>query len=320
MNVSAVSEQAAPDPDFSTVGFPNPEEPGALDLLLALARSEGADVALANDPDADRLAVAIPTPAGDWRALSGDELGLLLAEAALTRWEEAGSSRLLVTSVVSSGALGELAKARGVKFTETLTGFKWLSRPAIAAPELTQCLAYEEALGYSIGPDSRDKDGIAAAVLFCSALTAWRRAGHDALTKLAALATEVGERATDNRSVRLPPGVSGSAVAAQLGGEPPVVGATVERADRPAPDVLRWWFTNGARVVVRPSGTEPKVKLYVEVTLPQRPASADPSAGESAGPPPAATASAVAREVADVVEAWIRAAAQVVSAAGNRLD
>ncbi|HEX4902921.1 MAG TPA: phospho-sugar mutase, partial [Acidimicrobiales bacterium] len=170
---AVVEAQAAPDPDFPTVAFPNPEEPGAMDRLLELADEAGADVAIANDPDADRLAVAVPGPRAGldgWRVLTGDELGLLLADHLLRH--TSGPDRLLVTTVVSSSALGAMASVHGVGFVETLTGFKWLARAAMARPDLRPLLGYEEALGYSVGSLVRDKDGIGAAVVAVEAVAA----------------------------------------------------------------------------------------------------------------------------------------------------
>ena len=331
VNVSAVADQAAPDPDFPTVAFPNPEEPGALDKLLALAREIDADIALANDPDADRLAVGVPTGDGGWRVLSGDEVGLLLADAMLVASRESGSARLLVTTVVSSGALQALAAHEEVAYFETLTGFKWLCRPALDHPELVQCLAYEEALGYALGPHMRDKDGIAAAVVMCHAAMRWRAERLSVLDRLDQLHEIVGRRATDNRSIRLSDGagaIRGAEVAQLVATAEPEALAqrAVTRSDRPAPDVRRWWLADGTRVVVRPSGTEPKVKLYVEAYEPPgqddiRPSHEHSSTGTSRAvatsegkpevpsevePSPALSVAARAAEVADHVEGWVQ--------------
>lgn len=315
VEVTAVAEQAAADPDFPTVAFPNPEEPGALDMLFTLAATIDADVALANDPDADRLAVGIEGDDGSWRRLSGDEVGLLLADEALWRWQEHGAARLLVTTVVSSQAIARLAQVRGVHFVETLTGFKCLSRPALSDPGLVQCLAYEEALGYAIGPESRDKDGIAAAVFLCDAIARWRRGGLSVSDKLAELAAVVGERATDNRSVRLSGGVSGADVAGALAQSAPTefAGRGISRTDRPAEDVFRWWLDDGTRVVVRPSGTEPKVKLYVEACREQLGVAGQDSTGSRVAPSVVDSA----RAVADVVEQWLTELAELASSASS---
>ena len=157
-DVHAVPEQRDPDPDFPTVAFPNPEEPGALDLSLNLARTLDAQLVLANDPDADRMAAAIPDPSvpGGWRALRGDEVGWLLADHLLTATAAMGSKRMVATTVVSSSLLRTIAEQHGVHYEETLTGFKWLARAALSHPELHSVLGYEEALGYSVGSLVRD--------------------------------------------------------------------------------------------------------------------------------------------------------------------
>jgi phosphomannomutase len=173
-DLHVVAEQRDPDPDFPTVAFPNPEEPGALDRLVAVARSTGCAVGLANDPDADRLAVVVPGADGAWRALTGDEVGAVLCHHLLQRGERAPTDDrppLVVTTVVSSQLAGAIARAAGARFVETLTGFKWLSRPAMEHPEWRQVLAYEEALGYAIGPDAKDKDGITAALAMADLVT-----------------------------------------------------------------------------------------------------------------------------------------------------
>jgi phosphomannomutase len=272
-----VAEQAEPDPDFPTVAFPNPEEPGAMDLLLDLAQREGADLALANDPDADRLAIAVPGPragADGWRVLTGDEIGLLLADHLLRH--TSGPDRLLVTTVVSSSALASLAAVHGVEFVETLTGFKWLARAAMARPDLTPLLGYEEALGYSVGSLVRDKDGIGAAVVAVEAVGALAASRSSVAQRLAELAVEVGLHRTRQRSLRFeglegaarmaaavdavrsapPASLAGTAIAEvedlALGQRLPPTDAIVLRGE-------------GLRVIVRPSGTEPKLKLYVQV-------------------------------------------------------
>ena len=158
-----VAAQAAPDPDFPTVSFPNPEEPGAMDLVTALAVEHGAALAIANDPDADRLGVAIPQPDGSWRRLGGDEIGWLLGDHILRHGE--GDDRLVVTTLVSSSLLGKMAADHGVHFAETFTGFKWMARAALDRPQLRLVFAYEQALGYLVTARPLDKDGISAAVL-----------------------------------------------------------------------------------------------------------------------------------------------------------
>lgn len=272
-----VGEQADPDPDFPTVAFPNPEEPGAMDLLLALAEAHGADLAIANDPDADRLALAVPGAERcdtSWRVLTGDEIGLLLADHLLRHSD--GPDRLVVTTVVSSTALAALADLHGVQFVETLTGFKWLARAAMARPDLRAVLGYEEALGYSVGSLVRDKDGISAAVVAVEAVAALSADGSSVAQRLAELAVELGLHRTRQRSLRYegPDGALRMAVAVdRIRADPPPSLGGIAITDfedlalghrLPATDgvVLRG---AGIRVVVRPSGTEPKLKLYVQV-------------------------------------------------------
>jgi phosphomannomutase len=271
-----VPEQANPDPDFPTVAFPNPEEPGAMDLLLAVAAVEGADVALANDPDADRLAVAVPDGDG-WCVLSGDEVGVLLADHLLRHGQ--GGHRLVITTVVSSSMLSALATAHGVEFVETLTGFKWLARAAMARPELRFVLGYEEALGYSVGELVRDKDGISAAVVFAELVAALAAEGSSVPARLDELAATHGVHLTRQLSTRYEgldgPARMASQVEALRSDAPAAVAGVVitdvedlARGERlPATDavILRG---QGLRIVVRPSGTEPKLKAYVEVVEP----------------------------------------------------
>jgi len=272
-DLHVVAGQSRPDPDFPTVAFPNPEEPGATDALLALAESVGADVAFANDPDADRLAVGVAGPDG-WRMLSGDDVGALFAVGLLDRHPPAAGAPLLVTTVVSSQLLAEIAGAVGATFRETLTGFKWLCRPALEDPSLDQVLAYEEALGYAVG-GLRDKDGLSAAVVMADLLSTWSAEGTAPRDVLDDLARRHGAHVQDNRSTR----VSGpgwveriAAIAASVTEAPPSAlgGVDVGRTDRPAADVLRWFLDNGDRVVIRPSGTEPKLKVYAEAVEPVR--------------------------------------------------
>ncbi|MDT4996658.1 MAG: phosphomannomutase, partial [Pseudonocardiales bacterium] len=256
-----VSAQAAPDPDFPTVSFPNPEEPGAMDLALALARDEAADLVLANDPDADRCAVGVKDGEG-WRMLRGDEVGVLLADWLLAR----GVRGTYATSIVSSSMLRAMAHQHGVGYVETLTGFKWIAR---AAPDLA--FGYEEALGYAVAPYVvRDKDGISAA-LFVAACAAELTERDSSLTqRLEELATEYGRYATDQISVRVDDLAIITSTMARLRAAPPrtLLGQQVRVDDLlPDADVLRLSW-DGGRVVVRPSGTEPKLKAYLEVVLP----------------------------------------------------
>jgi phosphomannomutase len=261
-DVVPVPQQEKPDPDFPTVAFPNPEEPGALDLALALARDRDADIVIANDPDADRCAVAVPAPDGTWRMLRGDEVGVLLGDTLM----RAGRTGTYATTIVSSSMLGALAERHGVGYAETLTGFKWISR---AAPDLV--FGYEEALGYAVAPDLvRDKDGISAALLVAQLAAALKADGSSLLTRLDELAAEYGRYATDQVSLRVEQLSQIEDTMRRLRTSPPETlldeAVTVEDL-LPATDGLRWRFAGG-RVVARPSGTEPKLKAYIEVVEP----------------------------------------------------
>ena len=276
---NVVVEQGEPDPDFPTVAFPNPEEPGALDLALARARAAAADVVLANDPDADRLGVAVPTADGaDWRALSGDEIGALLADHVLRNTE--GDDRLVVTTVVSSRLLGRMAAAHGVHFAETLTGFKWIARPALTHPEWRFVFGYEEALGYLVGDVVLDKDGIGAALAFAGLVADLKTRDQTVHDRLAALAEEHGLHATRALTLRFD-GEGGLArITARMAGVrrdlPGTLGGRAVEQVRdllddpwlPVTDALLFSLDGGSRVVMRPSGTEPKLKCYLEVVAP----------------------------------------------------
>jgi phosphomannomutase len=257
-----VADQAQPDPEFPTVNFPNPEEPGAMDHLLALAEAERADLAIANDPDADRCAVAIPTATG-WRPLRGDELGVLLADHLIRR----GVTGTYATTIVSSSLLGRLCAARGVPYAETLTGFKWIVR---AAGELA--FGYEEALGYCVAPAMvRDKDGITAALTVAELAAGLKVEGHTLGDRLDELAAEFGLHATDQLAVRVDDLSEIGRAMTRARQNPPaeLLGAPVTEVSDllPENDVLTF-RTAGTRVVIRPSGTEPKLKAYLEVVEP----------------------------------------------------
>jgi phosphomannomutase len=264
-----VPEQAEPDPDFPTVAFPNPEEPGAMDLALAAAREAAADLVLANDPDADRCAVAIPTGGGDYRLLRGDEVGALLGVHLLRR----GARGTFATSIVSSSLLGKLAADAGVAYAETLTGFKWIAQ----VPDLAY--GYEEALGYCVDPESvLDKDGISAALLIAEMAAQLKAQGRVLTDELDDLARRHGVHATDQLSVRLPDLSQIAAAMSRLRSAPPASlgGRSVQLVEDladgvgglPPTDGLRYRLDGGARVIVRPSGTEPKLKCYLEVVVP----------------------------------------------------
>jgi phosphomannomutase len=272
-----VAAQAEPDPDFPTVAFPNPEEPGAMDLALRQARAEHVDLVLANDPDADRLALAAPMgdPA-DWRALTGDEVGGLLADH-LLRTRAHGPNDVLATTVVSSRLLSSLAAAAGVAYAETLTGFKWVVRAP--GPGQRLLFGYEEALGYNVGGQVRDKDGISAALVAAELVAGLRAEGRSLQDRLDELHRRHGVHATEQRSRR----VTGSdwlqrvsAAMDELRASPPeeLAGCAVEHVedllagDRLPPSDVLIWTVAGGRVVLRPSGTEPKVKCYAEAIVP----------------------------------------------------
>ncbi len=260
-----VAAQADPDPDFPTVAFPNPEEPGALDLALADAARVKPDVLIANDPDADRLGVAIPDGSG-YRALRGDEIGMLLGDHVLRH--TSGSDRLVATTVVSSTMLSKMAAAAGVHYAETLTGFKWIARAALDRPGTRFVFGYEEALGYLVGDVVRDKDGISAAMVLAELTALAKAEGVSLQDRLDALAREHGLHATDQWSVRLE-GAEGQAriasVMSSLKADPP--GERAEPEGLPPADIVMVRIGDD-RVVVRPSGTEPKLKMYFEVVIP----------------------------------------------------
>jgi phosphomannomutase len=280
-----VAAQEQPDPDFPTVAFPNPEEPGALDLALALARRSGADLVLASDPDGDRLAVAVPDPdaAGGWRALTGDQVGALLGAYVLAGGLTAGqlpvpppasSGRLVVSTVVSSTLLSRIAAEAGAQYAETLTGFKWIVRAAEHHPGTRFVFGYEEALGYVIGDVVRDKDGIGAALALLGLAARARSGGESLLDAYAALEAKHGVHLTAQLTVATtaPLDIMARLRAApmtELGGTPVLSVADLSGGTRelPSADVLSYRLAGG-RVVIRPSGTEPKIKAYLETVEP----------------------------------------------------
>ncbi|MGV9277679.1 phospho-sugar mutase [Streptomyces griseosporeus] len=262
-----VAEQADPDPEFPTVAFPNPEEPGAMDLAFARARETGPDLVIANDPDADRCAVAVRDGA-DWRMLRGDEVGALLAAHLVRR----GVTGTFAESIVSSSLLGRIADKAGLPYEETLTGFKWIARVDGLR------YGYEEALGYCVDPEGvRDKDGITAALLITELASELKEEGRTLLDLLDDLAVEHGLHATDQLSVRVEDLSVIASAMRRLREQPPteLAGLAIVRAEDltrgtdklPPTDGLRYTL-DGARVIVRPSGTEPKLKCYLEVVVP----------------------------------------------------
>lgn len=273
----AVTEQRDPDPAFPTVAFPNPEEKGALDLALALAKQTGADVVIANDPDADRLAIALPTIANDWQALRGDQIGCLLAWWIIERSSDQKQRGTYANSIVSSMLLEQIAKHVGLNYEATLTGFKWVSR----VPNLL--FGYEEALGYCVDPENvKDKDGISAAAMFLEMMAFLAHSNKTPWDILDELALSHGHHATDQVVVRVTEVAQVGAVMSGLRNSPPkhLGGMAVSRIDDlemglgnlPATDaVVIQLAGNGevenARVIIRPSGTEPKIKCYLEVVV-----------------------------------------------------
>lgn len=267
-----VAEQLTPDATFRTVSFPNPEEPGAMDLSFARARRVQADFIIANDPDADRLAVAIPDASSEsgWRRLTGNEVGLLLgARAARAAAGTPGAS--LACSLVSSPGLGAVAAHHGLDFHETLTGFKWISR----APGIV--FGFEEALGYLVNPETvRDKDGISAAVAVLGLAAEAHERGKSLADLLSELGDTYGHFASGQVSVRVQDlSVIGSVMLSlrtipprQLGGHAIASAEDLLHAGegQPSGDVLRYRLADGSRIIVRPSGTEPKLKVYIDAT------------------------------------------------------
>ncbi|BBX65557.1 phosphomannomutase [Mycobacterium saskatchewanense] len=270
-DVHTVGTQFAPDPDFPTVAFPNPEEPGATDALLALAADVGADVAIALDPDADRCAVGVPAATG-WRMLSGDETGWLLGDYLLSHAEPSHGT-VVASTVVSSRMLAAIAAHHGATHVETRTGFKWLARADSAGGTLLY--AYEEAIGHCVDPDAvRDKDGISAAVLVCDLAAALKRRGLSMLDALDDLARQYGVHDVAAVSKRVGDTDEAAEIMSRLRAAPPDRLAAFDATMTDIGDALI--FTGGvlgsggdsARVVVRPSGTEPKLKCYIEIHCP----------------------------------------------------
>jgi phosphomannomutase len=266
---AVVTQQADPDPEFPTVAFPNPEEPGAMDLAMDLAAGKQADVLIANDPDADRCAVGVPTGEGRWRMLRGDEVGTLLGDHLLRQ----GTTGVFAASIVSSSLLGRLATVAGQPYEETLTGFKWIGR----VPGLV--FGYEEALGYCVAPHLvRDKDGVSTLVLVLELAASLKAEGRTLLDRLDEIALQHGLHATDQLSLRVTDLARIRAAMARLRATPPTTlgGLEVEHVDDlaaggaglPPTEGLRLRLAGRARVVVRPSGTEPKLKCYLEVVVP----------------------------------------------------
>ena len=288
-DVAVVENQFAPDPDFPTVEFPNPEEPGALDAALRIAAERDAGLVLANDPDGDRVAAAVPTGDG-WRLLTGDEIGCLLADYLLEQ-QPGGGERMVATTVVSSQMLRRVAAAHGVGYAETLTGLKWLARAAerAAADGRRMVLGYEEALGVMIGDVVRDKDGISAALVLADCAAYERARGRTLLDRLDDLARRFGVHTKLQTYIRYDPGtdVAGAALDRLRGSTPETIAGarvvavndyatsqarapdgTVTALDVPHTDMVGLQLDDGSRLQIRPSGTEPKLKFYFEVVEP----------------------------------------------------
>ncbi len=285
-NVHPVAEQFSPDGHFPTVDFPNPEEPGALDLAIAQARRLDADLIVANDPDTDRLAAAVPDRHGAWRPLTGNQIGVLLADHLLSRTQL--DQPIVLSSIVSTPMLRSIADAYGATYATTLTGFKWIWNAALDLQEEgkgTYLFGFEEALGYSVGPAVRDKDGISATVHFLDLVASAQADGLTVLDRLEGLAEHHGLWVSVQHSV-VRPGTEGAAEIAaamkRLAADPPATVAGVDvtavtdyrtgAESRPrylgATSLVELDLGHLGRILVRPSGTEPKLKLYVDLTVP----------------------------------------------------
>ena len=260
-----VDEQCTPDPDFPTVAFPNPEEPGAIDLALQKARDFGAELVIANDPDADRCAVAINAPKIGWRMLRGDELGIIFGEW-IARTKPSGT---FATSIVSSSALQKISAHYGIEYKEVLTGFKWLAKIENLA------FGYEEAIGYAVDSENvNDKDGISAAIFLAQIAIDLKREGLTLTDLLNEVWARHGFHGTEQISIRVSDLLVITHLLARLRQNPPqeIAGRSVEAIDDlaaptnglPPTDGLRIWLTGGIRIIVRPSGTEAKLKCYIE--------------------------------------------------------
>jgi phosphomannomutase len=275
--VHSVKEQAEPDGAFPTVEFPNPEEPGALDRVLALARSVSADVVLVNDPDADRLGVAARTKNGEYVVLNGNEIGVLLGHHLLVRGKDRSDDRLVMATIVSSQLLKRVALGLGAKYAETLTGFKWIANEALRLEKVGGAkfvFGYEEALGYTIGNVVRDKDGISAALVMAELCAVLKLEGRTLLDELEHIRRTFGLLLSRQKSVTLP-GREGAAKIAHAMSvfralETKELGGVAIEAKKLVNDgeVVLFDLAGGGRIAVRPSGTEPKIKFYFEMLAP----------------------------------------------------
>ncbi|OEF05437.1 phospho-sugar mutase [Vibrio crassostreae] len=280
--VFSVAEQREPDGNFPTVNFPNPEEKGAMDLVVNLAKSVDADIACANDPDADRFAVAVRTDDGSYKMLTGDQVGVLFAHYLLSKPHT--KNQLVGNSIVSSTLLEKVAQSHGATYFQTLTGFKWLANIGMQLEDDQNefLFAYEEALGYTIGTQVRDKDGLSAIVVFAQLVEELKSQGRTVWDLLAQISLEHGVHTNAQRSIALDP--DSPSIGSRLRSAQPkaingvaisviedlqsslrfVIGGNTEAINLPASDVLIYHLEDGSRIIVRPSGTEPKVKIYYE--------------------------------------------------------
>ncbi|PMG48795.1 phosphoglucomutase [Vibrio lentus] len=286
--VFSVAEQREPDGHFPTVNFPNPEEKGAMDLVVNLAKSVDADIACANDPDADRFAVAVRTDVtvgtneASYKMLTGDQVGVLFAHYLLSKPHT--KNQLVGNSIVSSTLLEKVANSHGATYFQTLTGFKWLANIGMQLEDEDNefLFAYEEALGYTIGTQVRDKDGLSALVVFAQLVEELKSQGRTVWDLLAQISLEHGVHTNAQRSIALDPdspsigsklrsaqpktigGVTVSVIEDLQSSLRYIVGGDTETINLPTSDVLIYHLEDGSRIIVRPSGTEPKVKVYYE--------------------------------------------------------
>ncbi|CAH6928588.1 Phosphoglucomutase [Vibrio chagasii] len=280
--VFSVAEQREPDGHFPTVNFPNPEEKGAMDLVVNLAKSVDADIACANDPDADRFAVAVRTDEGSYKMLTGDQVGVLFAHYLLSKPHT--KNQLVGNSIVSSTLLEKVANSHNATYFQTLTGFKWLANIGMQLEDEQNefLFAYEEALGYTIGTQVRDKDGLSAIVVFAQLVEELKSQGRTVWDLLAQISFEHGVHTNAQRSIALDP--DSPSIGSKLRAAQPktingiaisviedlhsslrfITGGATEAINLPASDVLIYHLEDGSRIIVRPSGTEPKVKVYYE--------------------------------------------------------
>ncbi|MDH5885468.1 phospho-sugar mutase [Vibrio splendidus] len=280
--VFSVAEQREPDGNFPTVNFPNPEEKGAMDLVVNLAKSVDADIACANDPDADRFAVAVRTDDASYKMLTGDQVGVLFAHYLLSKPHT--KNQLVGNSIVSSTLLEKVAQSHGATYFQTLTGFKWLANIGMQLEDEQNefLFAYEEALGYTIGTQVRDKDGLSAIVVFAQLVEELKSQGRTVWDLLAQISFEHGVHTNAQRSIALDP--DSPSIGSKLRAAQPkaingvaisviedlqsslrfVIGGNTEAINLPSSDVLIYHLEDGTRIIVRPSGTEPKVKVYYE--------------------------------------------------------